>query len=73
MIIFFFRRKFSLFFVKIIFLNKPSKFLNLNSGLEMVKPTHFSKNPKNVSLSGQNENVDYKFNDHKDVADKTGF
>jgi hypothetical protein len=39
----------------------------------MVKPTHFSKNPKNVSLSGQNENVDYKFNDHKDVADKTGF
>ena len=39
----------------------------------MVKPTHFSKNPKNVSLSGQNENVDYKFNDHKDVADKTRF
>ena len=33
----------------------------------------FSENSKNLGLSGQNGNFDYKFNDHKDVAEKTGF
>ena len=40
---------------------------------KQAKPTHFSQNPKNVSLSGQNRNFDYKFNDHKELANKTGF
>jgi hypothetical protein len=38
-----------------------------------AKPTHFFENSKNVSPSGQIGNFDYKFNDHKNVADKTGF
>ena len=33
----------------------------------------FSANPKNVILSEENRNFEYKFNDPKDVANKTGF
>ena len=32
---------------------------------KQTKPTHFSENPKKVSLSGQNGNFDYKFIDPK--------
>ena len=33
----------------------------------------FLENPQNFSLSGQNGNFDYKFNDHEDVVDIAEF